>query len=94
VAQRIDRVAIIDLGTNSVRIDIYDVYPDGQTERVRQEKSMVRLGDSVFSSTEISPEAIDRSLNELERYAAAARELTTGLPCAVRSRSVLAYTCK
>jgi exopolyphosphatase/guanosine-5'-triphosphate,3'-diphosphate pyrophosphatase len=42
------RLAVIDLGTNSVRFEIFDISPDLEPEGIYREKQMVRLGDGVF----------------------------------------------
>jgi exopolyphosphatase/guanosine-5'-triphosphate,3'-diphosphate pyrophosphatase len=42
------RVAIIDLGTNSVRFDVYAANEKGIPERLHREKRMVRLGDGLY----------------------------------------------
>ncbi len=43
------RVAIIDLGTNSVRLDIYEFHKKS-VFRIRRDKYMIRLGDGVFET--------------------------------------------
>jgi len=54
------RLAIIDLGTNSVRFDIYRVSHKG-AQRLHRSKTMVRLGDDVFKTGKLTPEAMRRA---------------------------------
>lgn len=42
------RLAIIDLGTNSVRFDVHEIGPDNEVYRLHREKLMIRLGEGVF----------------------------------------------
>lgn len=42
------RLAIIDLGTNSVRFDVHELGPDGEIYKLHREKLMIRLGEGVF----------------------------------------------
>ncbi len=57
------RIGIIDLGTNSVRFDVHQIEPgDGQTRLLHREKLMIRLGQGVFLSQKLDPEAIQRTL--------------------------------
>jgi exopolyphosphatase/guanosine-5'-triphosphate,3'-diphosphate pyrophosphatase len=62
------RLALIDIGTNSIRLDIYIVYPDGQVERLKRVKEMVRLGQDVFLSSALHPEGIKRTIKALDRF--------------------------
>ncbi len=56
------RIAIIDLGTNSVRCDIYRINGK-RIERLHRGKRMIRLGDGVFQSGELTQEAMNRALH-------------------------------
>jgi exopolyphosphatase/guanosine-5'-triphosphate,3'-diphosphate pyrophosphatase len=42
------RLAIIDLGTNSVRFDVVEVGENGEVIKLHREKLMIRLGERVF----------------------------------------------
>ncbi|MDB5037025.1 MAG: Exopolyphosphatase, partial [Bacteriovoracaceae bacterium] len=52
------RLAIIDLGTNSVRFDVVEVAEGGQILKLHREKLMIRLGDKVFLRKRLDPHAI------------------------------------
>ena len=61
------RVAIIDLGTNSLRFDVYDLFDDHEFSLVHREKFMIRLGDEVFKTGEISDFVMARALETFEQ---------------------------
>jgi exopolyphosphatase/guanosine-5'-triphosphate,3'-diphosphate pyrophosphatase len=64
------RLAIIDLGTNSVRFDVYAVNENGETERLHREKRMVRLGEGIFKRgrLELKAEArVHQALHDFSR---------------------------
>lgn len=62
------RLAIIDLGTNSVRFDVYDIDKNLKSTRIHREKEMVRLGDGVFQDGKLHKEAIDRTLKAFKHF--------------------------
>jgi exopolyphosphatase / guanosine-5'-triphosphate,3'-diphosphate pyrophosphatase len=69
------RVAVIDIGTNSTRLLIADVDPDGSkvSELVRRSQ-VTRLGHGVDANGSLSDEAIERVLSVLREYRAAIDE--------------------
>ena len=62
------RVAAVDCGTNSIRLLVADVGPDGLADVTRQ-MEIVRLGEGVDRTGEFSPEALSRTLTALRGYA-------------------------
>lgn len=62
------RLAAIDIGTNTVRMLISDVAPDGTKKDVRRDAVIVRLGEGVDRTGMFAPEAIVRALEELARF--------------------------
>lgn len=56
------RVAIIDLGTNSVRFDVHQIGAKNKVRLLHREKLMVRLGQGVFSEGKLNPEAMRRTI--------------------------------
>ena len=60
------RIAIIDLGTNSIRFDIHEVFANRkgvlQHRRLYREKTMVRLGQNLFLNGRLSEEGKRRTL--------------------------------
>ena len=63
------RMAIIDLGTNSVRLDIHEIFENRATRLLFREKWMVRLGEQVFMNGALFPEAMERTLLVFEKFA-------------------------
>src|SRR4051794_19069417 len=69
------RVAGLDCGTNSLRLLIADVQPDGTLRDVVREMRVVRLGEGVDRTGELSPAALERTFTVLREYADQCREL-------------------
>ena len=63
------RVAAIDCGTNSIRLLIADI-SDGGIREVFREMIIVRLGQGVDKTGEFHPDAIKRTLEAVDVYAA------------------------
>ena len=62
------RLAVIDVGTNSVRLDVYQLYKDGHYERLHRAKAMVRLGQNVFCEKNLHREGMKRTLAALAAF--------------------------
>ena len=69
------RVAGLDCGTNSLRLLVADVQPDGTLRDVVREMRVVRLGEGVDRTGELSPVALSRTFTVLREYADQCREL-------------------
>jgi exopolyphosphatase/guanosine-5'-triphosphate,3'-diphosphate pyrophosphatase len=72
------RLAVLDLGTNSIRFDVQEI--TGSIDRpvlreVHREKLMVRLGEGAFLRGRLSAAARRRTLAALSRYERMARAL-------------------
>jgi exopolyphosphatase/guanosine-5'-triphosphate,3'-diphosphate pyrophosphatase len=63
-----DRVAAVDCGTNSIRLLIAEVSPDGRLSDVHREMRIVRLGQGVDATGELRPDAIERTRVALHDY--------------------------
>ncbi len=63
---RLKRVGVIDLGTNSLRFDVYE-FNGKKILRTHREKKMVRLGDGVFRTGMIPKEGFTRSITAFGR---------------------------
>lgn len=61
--------SLIDLGTNSIRLDLVAV-KGRQTRRLHREKRMVRLGDGLYADGKPQPQALQRVEQALEDFAA------------------------
>jgi exopolyphosphatase / guanosine-5'-triphosphate,3'-diphosphate pyrophosphatase len=62
------KVAIIDLGTNSVRFDVHSLGPKGNAKLLHREKLMIRLGQGVFLKGLMDLSAIDRAVVAFEHF--------------------------
>lgn len=66
-------VAFIDLGTNSARLLLVSVAPDGATTTLSQQKEVVRLGEGGFAGRRLQEDAMDRAAAVCGRFAEMAR---------------------
>jgi exopolyphosphatase/guanosine-5'-triphosphate,3'-diphosphate pyrophosphatase len=83
------RVAVVDIGTNSTRLLIADVAPDGALQELHRESIVTRLGDRTDATGRLRDDAIQRVFAALACYRERIDELgataTTGvLTSAVR----------
>ncbi len=62
------RVAVVDIGTNSTRLLVADVTPDGGFTELDRRTTVTRLGHGVDASGSLDPAAIDRVLDTLSVY--------------------------
>jgi exopolyphosphatase/guanosine-5'-triphosphate,3'-diphosphate pyrophosphatase len=69
------RVAVIDLGTNSVRFDVNQIGPGNRVRQLHREKLMVRLGQNVFLDGKLDPAAIRRTLQAFTSFRQTAMDL-------------------
>ena len=69
------RVAIIDLGTNSVRFDVHQIGPGKQLRRLHREKIMVRLGTGIFVNGKLDRNAVRRTLHAFKRFQKLSKQL-------------------
>ena len=63
------RVAALDCGTNTFRLYIADVYPDGAQRQLVRETRIVRLGQGVDVTGEIAPIALARAFTAAREFA-------------------------
>lgn len=66
-------LAFIDLGTNSVRLLMVRVAPNGATTILSQQKEVVRLGEGEFVDGTLQPEAMQRAILVARTFADMAR---------------------
>jgi exopolyphosphatase/guanosine-5'-triphosphate,3'-diphosphate pyrophosphatase len=67
------RVAVVDCGTNSIRLLIAEAGPEGMVELERRTE-IVRLGQGVDATGEFHPDALTRTFVATEAYAALVRD--------------------
>jgi exopolyphosphatase / guanosine-5'-triphosphate,3'-diphosphate pyrophosphatase len=65
--------AAIDIGSNSVRLKIAKLTPRGLVE-IHEDREVTRLGESVFQSGFLSPDAIANTVKVLRRFHRAVQE--------------------
>jgi exopolyphosphatase/guanosine-5'-triphosphate,3'-diphosphate pyrophosphatase len=69
-----ERIAAIDVGTNSFHLCIASIDANGVFRVHSRDKETVRLGESVSDMKYISPEAMERGLVAMRRFAMQARD--------------------
>ncbi|MDK2799380.1 MAG: exopolyphosphatase / guanosine-5-triphosphate,3-diphosphate pyrophosphatase [Clostridiales bacterium] len=62
------KFAIIDLGSNSIRVIIMKVYQDGSYKMLDQAKEMVRLSEKMGDENTLKPLAIQRTISALKLF--------------------------
>jgi len=62
------RVAVVDLGSNSVRFEIYEVDSRLKAKRIYRLKEMIRLGDGVFQTGRIQSEAFSKTIQAFTHF--------------------------
>jgi exopolyphosphatase/guanosine-5'-triphosphate,3'-diphosphate pyrophosphatase len=64
-----ERIAIIDLGSNSARLIVMHIYYNGAYNLVYNEKETVRLNEGMSDNQLLQPEAMERALSTLKVFA-------------------------
>ena len=60
--------AVVDIGTNSIRLGVVQPEPDHTYTILSQQKEVVRLGEGEFATNQLTPEAIaTRVLNHMNQ---------------------------
>src|ERR687889_1693511 len=62
------RVAVVDIGTNSTRLLVADVAPDGRLTQLVKESIVTRLGEGVDAHGRLADEPMRRVFDTLARY--------------------------
>ena len=63
-----DRIAVIDLGSNSVRMTITRLLDDGSYRMIESARAMVRLSEGMGAECLLKPEPIGRTLHALDLF--------------------------
>ena len=74
-AERLTRIAAIDIGSNSIRQIVADVTHAGGIQVVDEMKAAPRLGAGLGTSGTLTDESMDRAVEALQRMATLARQL-------------------
>ena len=64
----VNRLAAIDIGTNSIKLLVASVEKDGTLEVLSREKSLVRLGSETLSTGRLSADAIEAAASTVEQF--------------------------
>ena len=62
------KIATIDLGTNSIHLLISEIYQDGHARVLFDQSKVVRLGQGLKQTGQIHPDAIKRCTDTLASY--------------------------
>ena len=71
----VKKVSIIDLGSNSVRMNIVQIQPNGAASLILQEKEMVQLGRDAFLQKKLQESAMQRTLSVLRNFVALCKNI-------------------
>ncbi len=82
------RIAVADLGTNSTRLLVADVTPDGRVRPVERRSEVTRLGDGVDASGRLADDAMQRVHAVLASYRSVADDLGATRSLAVATSAV------
>ena len=66
-------VGFIDIGTNSIRLALVQIAPNGAYTILSEQKETVRLGEGEFRDNTLHPEAISRAVAVCQQFATMAR---------------------
>jgi exopolyphosphatase/guanosine-5'-triphosphate,3'-diphosphate pyrophosphatase len=69
------RVAMIDQGTNSIRLLVAEPVADGTFQEIARDLIITRLGQGVDATGRLDPAALERTITVLARYCRRARAL-------------------
>lgn len=72
-----NRLAAIDLGTNTIRLLIVEVAQDRSWRPVAETQTIARLGEGVRASGQLSEAAMERAVATVAEFCSQARELGT-----------------
>ena len=75
--KRSDSVAVIDIGSNSVRLVVYEALARSLIP-IFNEKTLCGLGREVQSTGLLAPDAVDKALTSLKRFRALCRVMQVG----------------
>ncbi|MBI4925046.1 MAG: hypothetical protein HY843_03900 [Bdellovibrio sp.] len=62
------QIAIVDLGTNSVRFDIHQLRANKKTHQLYHKKIMIKLGDKVFTTGRLDTKAMQRTVRVFRNF--------------------------
>ena len=82
------RIAIIDIGSNSARLVISHIYKSGSYNMVFNQKEMLRLAQKTEGDGLLSKEAFDSTLQVMQSFAYMCRQYKTDKIIAVATAAI------
>ena len=67
------RLAVVDIGTNSIHMVLAEIDPDGGYTLLDRVKDMTRLGDGTFQTRRLSDQSMGRGIEVLKNFTTLAR---------------------
>ena len=67
------KIAVIDIGTNSIHMVLVEIQPDGGYKILDRFKDMTRLGNGAFMTHRLSDEAMTRGLDVIRNLVTLAK---------------------
>ena len=64
----VENLAIVDLGSNSARMAITEIAPDGRFREIRRVKENTRLSEGMGREKMLQESAIERTIEALKRF--------------------------
>jgi exopolyphosphatase/guanosine-5'-triphosphate,3'-diphosphate pyrophosphatase len=86
--ERPRRVAVIDVGSNSARMVVFEVHPDGYLDVVEDDREPLRLARALRDSPGLGRDAIERTLRALADFHAVALGADADMTYAVATAAV------
>ncbi len=83
----VENIAVIDLGSNSVRMSVNRILPDGKWETALKMRETVRLGQGMVDGS-LCPDSMERVLCALEKFSLAAAAANCGEVIATATQAV------
>ncbi len=62
------KIAVIDIGTNSIHMLMGEIHPNFTFEVIGREKEMTRLGDGTMAKKRLSPVVMNRGLETIKKF--------------------------
>ena len=82
------QIAIFDLGTNSIRFDVYKTPLSANAKASVSKRAMVKLGDKLYPSLLLNEEAEERTIQAIKEYVEEAQSLQIQIIKAVATSAV------
>jgi len=82
------KLAAIDIGSNSIKLAVIEAAASDSFAVLMREKEVVRLGHETLANGRLSPEAIERAVNCIQRFRTTAEARQADTIVAVATASV------